>query len=69
MSLGGAGRRPKLAPQGRLHGDHTPHRRRALRDSTLGRYDRTYRRPQRRQACYGEFIMPSFYHRGRDRVS
>jgi predicted metal-dependent peptidase len=34
--------------------------RRALRDSTLGRYDRTYRRPHRRQACYGEFIMPSF---------
>ena len=32
-----------------------------LRDSTLGRYDRTYRRPHRRQACYGEFIMPSFY--------
>lgn len=35
--------------------------RRALRDSTLGRYDRTYRRPYRRQACYGEFLMPSFY--------
>jgi predicted metal-dependent peptidase len=35
--------------------------RRALRDSTLGRYDRTYRRPHRRQVCYGEFIMPSFY--------
>ena len=35
--------------------------RRALHDSTLGRYDRTYRRPHRRQACYGEFIMPSFY--------
>src|SRR5262245_58209213 len=35
--------------------------RRALRDSTLGRWDRTYRRPHRRQACYGEFIMPSFY--------
>jgi predicted metal-dependent peptidase len=35
--------------------------RRALRDSTLGRYDRTYRRPHRRQGCYGEFIMPSFY--------
>jgi predicted metal-dependent peptidase len=35
--------------------------RRALRDSMLGRYDRTYRRPHRRQACYGEFIMPSFY--------
>ena len=33
----------------------------ALRESTLGRYDRTYRRPHRRQACYGEFIMPSFY--------
>ena len=33
----------------------------ALRDSTLGRYDRTYRRPHRRQACYGEFIMPSYY--------
>jgi hypothetical protein len=35
--------------------------RRALRDSTLGRYDRSYRKPHRRQACYGEFIMPSFY--------
>ena len=35
--------------------------RRALRESTIGRYDRTYKRPQRRQACYGEFIMPSFY--------
>jgi predicted metal-dependent peptidase len=35
--------------------------RRALHDSTLGRYDRTYRRPHRRQACYGEFIMASFY--------
>jgi predicted metal-dependent peptidase len=35
--------------------------RRALRSSTLGRHDRTYRRPHRRQACYGEFIMPSFY--------
>jgi predicted metal-dependent peptidase len=34
--------------------------RRALRNSTLGRYDRTYTRPHRRQACYGEFIMPSF---------
>ena len=35
--------------------------RRALRDSTLGRFDRTYRRPHRRQACYGELLMPSFY--------
>jgi predicted metal-dependent peptidase len=35
--------------------------RRALRDSTLGRYDRTYRRPHRRQAAYGEFIMSSYY--------
>jgi predicted metal-dependent peptidase len=35
--------------------------RRALRDSTLGRYDRTYRRPHRRQAWYGEFLMPSFH--------
>src|SRR5215471_10203108 len=35
--------------------------RRALRDSTLGRYDRTYRRPHRRQAAYGEFIMASFH--------
>jgi predicted metal-dependent peptidase len=35
--------------------------RRALRDSTLGRYDRTYARPHRRQACYGEFLMPSFH--------
>jgi len=34
--------------------------RRALRRSTLGRYDRTYARPHRRQACYGEFIMPGF---------
>ena len=35
--------------------------RRALRDSTIGRYDRTYRRPHRRQACYGDFIMASYY--------
>ena len=35
--------------------------RRALRDSTLGRYDRTYRRPHRRQGWYGEFLMPSFH--------
>jgi predicted metal-dependent peptidase len=35
--------------------------RKALRESTLGRYDRTYRRPHRRQACYGEFLMPSFH--------
>jgi len=35
--------------------------RKALRDSTLGRYDRTYHRPHRRQAAYGEFIMSSFY--------
>jgi predicted metal-dependent peptidase len=35
--------------------------RHALRHSTLGRSDRTYARPHRRQACYGEFIMPSFY--------
>jgi predicted metal-dependent peptidase len=35
--------------------------RKALRDSTLGRYDRTYSRPHRRQACYGEFIMSSFH--------
>jgi predicted metal-dependent peptidase len=35
--------------------------RRALRHSTLGRSDRTYARPHRRQACYGDFIMPSFY--------
>jgi predicted metal-dependent peptidase len=35
--------------------------RRGLRRSTLGRYDRTYARPHRRQACYGEFIVPSFY--------
>jgi predicted metal-dependent peptidase len=34
--------------------------RRALRDATVGRSDRTYRRPHRRQACYGEFLMPSF---------
>jgi predicted metal-dependent peptidase len=35
--------------------------RKALRESTLGRYDRTYRRPNRRQAAYGEFLMPSFH--------
>lgn len=35
--------------------------RRALRDSTLGRYDRTYRQPHRRQACYGDLLMPSYY--------
>jgi predicted metal-dependent peptidase len=35
--------------------------RKALRDSTLGRYDRTYTRPHRRQACYGDFIMASFH--------
>jgi predicted metal-dependent peptidase len=35
--------------------------RKALRDSTLGRYDRTYKRPHRRQACYGEFLMPTFH--------
>ncbi len=35
--------------------------RKALRDCTLGRYDRTYRRPHRRQACYGDFIMSSFH--------
>ena len=35
--------------------------RRALRESTLGRYDRTYRRPHRRQACYGDLLMPSFH--------
>jgi predicted metal-dependent peptidase len=35
--------------------------RKALRESTLGRYDRTYKRPHRRQAAYGEFILASFY--------
>ncbi|HVG54345.1 MAG TPA: VWA-like domain-containing protein, partial [Vicinamibacterales bacterium] len=35
--------------------------RKALRDSTLGRYDRTYSRPNRRQAAYGDFIMSSFH--------
>ena len=35
--------------------------RRALRNSTLGRYDRTYARPHRRQAAYGQFIMSSFH--------
>jgi predicted metal-dependent peptidase len=35
--------------------------RKALRESTLGRYDRTYRRPHRRQGAYGEFLMPSFH--------
>ena len=34
--------------------------RKALHNSTIGRYDRTYRRPHRRQAAYGEFLMPSF---------
>jgi predicted metal-dependent peptidase len=33
----------------------------ALRDCTIGRYDRTYRRPHRRQGCYGEFLMPTFF--------
>ena len=35
--------------------------RKALRESTLGRYDRTYKRPHRRQAAYGEFIIASFH--------
>jgi predicted metal-dependent peptidase len=35
--------------------------RKALRDSTIGRCDRTHRRPHRRQAAYGEFLMPSFH--------
>ena len=35
--------------------------RKALHNSTVGRYDRTYRRPHRRQAAYGEFLMPSFH--------
>ena len=35
--------------------------RKALRECTLGRYDRTYRRPHRRQAAYGDFIMSSFH--------
>jgi predicted metal-dependent peptidase len=35
--------------------------RKALRDSTLGRYDRSYQRPHRRQAAYGDFIMSSFH--------
>lgn len=35
--------------------------RKALHDSTLGRYDRTYKRPHRRQAAYGEFLMASFH--------
>lgn len=35
--------------------------RKALRESTLGRYDRTYKRPNRRQGAYGEFLMPSFH--------
>jgi predicted metal-dependent peptidase len=35
--------------------------RKALRESTLGRYDRTYKRPHRRQACYGEFLVASFH--------
>jgi predicted metal-dependent peptidase len=51
----------KLAPQIDYMATIRHTVRRALRDSTLGRYDRTYRRPHRRQTCYGEFIMPSFY--------
>jgi predicted metal-dependent peptidase len=35
--------------------------RKALRDSTIGRYDRSYARPHRRQAAYGDFIMSSFH--------
>ena len=35
--------------------------RKALRESTLGRYDRTYKRPHRRQACYGDFLVASFH--------
>jgi predicted metal-dependent peptidase len=35
--------------------------RKALRESTLGRFDRTYRRPHRRQACYGDVILSSFH--------
>jgi predicted metal-dependent peptidase len=35
--------------------------RRAVRDSTVGRYDRTYRRPHRRQACNGDLLMASFH--------
>jgi predicted metal-dependent peptidase len=35
--------------------------RKGLRDSTLGRYDRTYSRRNRRQAAYGDFIMSSFH--------
>jgi predicted metal-dependent peptidase len=35
--------------------------RKALRDSTIGRYDRTHQRPHRRQAAYGDFLMPSFH--------
>ena len=33
----------------------------ALRDCTIGRYDRTYRRPHRRQGCYGDLIMPTYF--------
>jgi predicted metal-dependent peptidase len=35
--------------------------RKALHNSTIGRYDRTHRRPHRRQSAYGEFLMPSFH--------
>ena len=35
--------------------------RKALHNSTIGRYDRTFRRPHRRQAAYGGFLMPSFH--------
>jgi predicted metal-dependent peptidase len=40
--------------------------RKAVRESTLGRYDRTYLKPHRRQSAYGEFLMPS-YHQPRPR--
>ena len=38
--------------------------RKALRDSTLGRYDRTYRRPHRRQAATASSSCRRFTSRG-----
>ena len=60
-SAGAYGRRQSLTPKVDYMATIRHAVRKALRDSTLGRYDRTYRRPHRRQAAYGEFIMSSFY--------
>ena len=48
--------------EGRLHGDASVTRcGEPCATARSAGYDRTYRRPHRRQACYGEFIMASFY--------